>query len=293
MTREPAPRPVLKWAGGKRRLVPLILKQLPSRIRTYYEPFLGGGAVFFALCAEGRFERAVVSDRNADLVEVYRAIQRNVEDVIEALEAYGKRHSETQYYRVRELELEGRVARAARLIYLNKTGYNGLYRVNREGRFNVPMGRYTNPTICDPTRLRAAARALRGVQIRSGDFESVCRRARPGDAVYFDPPYLPVSRTSSFAAYDACPFGLDEHERLARVFSDLAERDVTAVLSNSHTPDTARLYRDFTTQVIDVPRPINSVAARRGAVGELLVVNQRRSANHGSRKRTAAGRSAC
>ncbi|HEX9621868.1 MAG TPA: DNA adenine methylase [Polyangiaceae bacterium] len=289
MTREPEPRPVLKWAGGKRRLAPRIAACLPERIRTYYEPFVGGGAVFFALAAERRFERAVISDRNRDLVEVYRALQSNVDSLIDELTRYTERHSETEYYRVRELRPRSRVARAARVIYLNKTGYNGLYRVNRDGRFNVPMGRYANPTICDEARLRAAARALSGVEILTEDFENVCRKAAAGDAVYFDPPYLPVSRTSSFAAYDAYPFDLDEHRRLARVFSELARRGVRAVLSNSFTPDTETLYAHFSPEVIGVPRPINSVASRRGSVAELLVVNRRRARDKAA-KRVATGR---
>lgn len=289
MIRDPEPRPVLKWAGGKRRLVPRIVAHLPERIRTYYEPFVGGGAVFFALAAGQRFDRAVISDRNRDLVDVYRALQRNVEALIDELEGYAKRHSESEYYRVRDLCPASRIARAARVIYLNKTGYNGLYRVNRAGRFNVPIGRYKKPAICDPARLRAASRVLAGVEILGEDFEKVCHRAGAGDAVYFDPPYLPISRTSSFAAYDAYPFGLEEHRRLARVFTDLSRRGISAVLSNSLTPETETLYAAFSPEIIGVSRPINSVVSRRGSVAELLVVTRRRAPQR-SAKRAAAGR---
>ncbi|HMJ12699.1 MAG TPA: Dam family site-specific DNA-(adenine-N6)-methyltransferase, partial [Polyangiaceae bacterium] len=206
MSDRPA-RPVLKWAGGKTQLLPEILKRLPGAIETYYEPFVGGAAVFFALAAQGRFKRAVLSDSNPELVGLYRALQRDVDGVIRALGKY--RYDESEYYRVRDSALpRSPAARAARLIYLNKTGYNGLYRVNRAGQFNVPFGRYRNPTICDADNLRAAARALRTAEVRVADFARVSRAARAGDAVYFDPPYLPISKTASFTAYDRHAFAL-------------------------------------------------------------------------------------
>src|SRR5690606_7112362 len=216
MKRGYAARPVLKWAGGKRQLQHRILEKLQADINTYYEPFVGGGAIFFALAAENRFKRAVLGDRNADLVDVYRALTQDVEAVIRLLRKY--RYSETEYYRVREQRPRSLAARAARLIYLNKTGYNGLYRVNRAGEFNVPFGRHKSPLICDEDNLRAAAEALSRAEVVTADFEAVCRDARAGDAVYFDPPYLPLSKTSNFTAYDPHPFGVDEHERLAPVF---------------------------------------------------------------------------
>lgn len=264
-----APQPVLKWAGGKRQLLPEILSCLPKRIETYYEPFIGGGAVFFALAAEGRFRRAVLSDRNADLVCVYRAIRDDVEGVIRALQ--GMRHSEANYYRVRSSKPRTLVRRAARIIYLNKTGYNGLYRVNRAGEFNVPFGRYVRPKICDVDNLRAVSRALQGVEIFVSDFESAVERAAPGDAVYFDPPYVPVSETSNFTAYHNEPFGAAEHDRLARVFEELAARNVPVVLSNSDTPATRKLYGAYPCHVVFVRRSINSNARARGPVTELLV----------------------
>lgn len=264
-----APQPVLKWAGGKRRLLPEILATLPPRIDTYYEPFIGGGAVFFALAAEGRFRRAVLSDRNADLVCVYRAVRDDVEGVIRALQ--GMRYSEAEYYRVRSARPRSEVRRAARIIYLNKTGYNGLYRVNRSGEFNVPFGRYVRPKICDSDNLRAVSRALQGVEVLTEDFESAVREARPGDAIYFDPPYVPLSVTSSFTAYHNEPFGAEEHRRLAGLFTNLAERSVHVVLSNSDTPETRSLYQPFACRLVFVRRSINSNAGARGPVTELLV----------------------
>jgi DNA adenine methylase len=266
------PQPLLKWAGGKRQLAVTILSRLPERIDTYYEPFVGGGAVFFALAAEGRFRRAVLSDRNPDLVCVYRAVQEDVEAVIEALGTM--RHTESEYYRIREQKPRSAARRAARIIYLNKTGYNGLYRVNRAGQFNVPFGRYENPRICDADNLRLVARALENVEISVDDFAASARRARPGDAVYFDPPYLPVSKTASFASYHSEPFGLREHERLAHLFGEIEERGVCAVLSNSDTPETRRLYESFAHEFVRARRAINSNAGGRGAVSELLVVTR-------------------
>jgi len=273
MKRGLAARPVLKWAGGKTQLLASILVRLPKRIDTYFEPFVGGGAVFFALAAEGRFRRAVIGDRNPDLIAVYQAIRDDVDAVIRAL---GKlEHSEAGYYRIREASPRGLVQRAARIIYLNKTGYNGLYRVNRAGRFNVPFGRYANPTICDEPNLRAVAEVLQSVQIREADFEELCRRARPGDAVYFDPPYVPLSKTSSFTAYDRHPFGIEEQERLARTFGRLGERGVAAVLSNSDTAETRRLYAEYRPKKVEVTRPINCRPALRGPISEILVSNRR------------------
>ena len=267
------PRPVLKWAGGKSQLLDRIVSRLPAEIETYFEPFVGGAAVFFRLAQEHRFQRAVLADRNPELIDVYRAVKSDVAGVIECLTRHAAAHDSEYYYRVRDASPRALVRRAARLIYLNKTGYNGLYRVNRSGKFNVPCGRYTNPRILDEPNLRAVADVLRDVSLEVADFEGVCAHARPGDAVYLDPPYLPVSRTSSFTAYDPLPFGLNEHERLARVFSDLTSRGVRAVLSNSSTPDTRRLYREFRPQVVAVKRPINSRVSARGPVDEILVVN--------------------
>jgi DNA adenine methylase len=285
MARHPAHGPVLKWAGGKRQLLDKILERLPKRIATYYEPFVGGAAVFFALAKERRFERAVLADANQELVEVYLAIKEDVGALIRALRKLAAGHSQEQYYRVRAQNPRSRTQRAARVIYLNKTGYNGLYRVNRAGEFNVPYGRYEKPNVCDEPRLCAAAEALADATVEVADFEQICRRARPGDAVYLDPPYVPLSKTSSFTAYDRHPFDLDAHRRLARTFADLAERDVFALLSNSNTPETCDLYAGWQVELIDVKRPINSRADARGPVSELLVSSRRAAASRRARTR--------
>jgi DNA adenine methylase len=274
-------RPILKWAGGKTRLVPLILARLPSRIGTYVEPFVGGGAVFFALAAERRFKRALLADKNRELIDVYKGVKADVDGVITLLLDYTRRHSENTYYETRDLDPKelDLAERAARLIYLNRTGYNGLYRVNRAGQFNVPFGRYDNPKICNEPRLRAAAEALRtrGVSIKVADFERSCERTERGDAVYFDPPYVPLSKTASFTSYHSESFGAEAHQRLASTFEGLTRRKVAAVLSNSGGKETQRLYQGDGIEVerVLVSRPINSKASSRGAVAELIVSNGR------------------
>ncbi len=274
MTRGDSARPVLKWAGGKAKLAESICALLPEKIETYYEPFVGGAAVFFTLAQqEGRFRRAVLSDSNPELINLYQALKTDVESVIDALQDW--QYSEEEFYRVRdEYRPRKPVKRAARTIYLNKTGYNGLYRVNRSGQFNVPFGRHTNPTICDEHNLRLVSKCLEMVELVEDDFEKVCKRAKLGDAVYFDPPYMPMSQTAYFTSYAKQPFGIEEHKRLARTFAQLAERDVVAVLSNSDTPETRELYRDWSSRNLQVPRAINSRASARGPVSELLVINR-------------------
>ena len=283
-------RPILKWAGGKTRLVPLILERLPSQIDTYYEPFVGGAAVFFALATQKRFKRAVLADKNRDLIDVYKGVKTDVDAVIALLQDYTRRHDADTYYATRELDPKtlDLPERAARLIYLNKTGYNGLYRVNRAGQFNVPFGRYENPQICNEPRLRAAAAALRarGVSLKVADFERASEGAKPGDAVYFDPPYVPLTKTASFTGYHSESFGAEEHQRLADAFASLTRRKVAAVLSNSGGKETRRLYEGDGVDIdrVLVSRPINSKSTARGAVAELIVSNAKHLARRRNRK---------
>jgi DNA adenine methylase len=276
-------KPVLKWAGGKRQLLEPILsfvdRSFPAHIEKYYEPFAGGAAVFFALVARGKFQRARLSDMNADLIRVYSALRDDADAVIVELEKLIELGlTEAAYYQVREKLRQRRPAkvsaRAARLIYLNRTGYNGLYRVNSSGEFNVPYGSYKNPRILDRSRLLAAAQALQGVELEVEDFEQACQAAKRGDFVYLDPPYLPVSKTANFASYHSQAFALAEHERLAKTFARLARRGVSTLLSNSDTPEARGLYAAFDTHTVHASRAINSNAARRGKVPELLVHGQ-------------------
>jgi len=266
-----APSPFLKWAGGKRQLLPHILAAMPARIETYFEPFIGGGAVFFALATEGRFRRAVLGDENEDLIRCYQAIQRDVDAVVRVLKKH--RYDEAYYYALRDLDPGELPAeeRAARLIYLNRCGYNGLYRVNSKGRFNVPFGRHRDPLICDEDNLRAVSEALRRVELVHQDFERTMRPATKEDFVYLDPPYVPLSSTASFTAYAKTPFGAAEQERLALLLAQLGRRRVPALLSNSDCASTRRLYRELPVRTVAVRRAINSVGAGRGEVKELLV----------------------
>jgi DNA adenine methylase len=269
-------RPVLKWAGGKSRSLPEILGALPERIETYYEPFIGGAAVFFALASEKRFKKAVLSDSNRALIEVYSGLKKDPEGIIKVLKTYV--HDQDEYYRIRSLDPKtlDTSERAARMIFLNKTGYNGLYRVNSRGEVNVPFGRYKKPNFCDEEGLRAASRALSRVTLVVGDFDKVSKGAKAGDAVYFDPPYDPVSKTANFTAYHHEEFGKEDHERLRDAFDRLAARGVAVVLSNSDTEFTNDLFEHWKPKKINVSRPINSKATHRGNVRELLVVSPHR-----------------
>lgn len=269
------PKPFIKWVGGKTQLLADLISRAPARFQNYHEPFMGGAALFFALHRAGRFyEREVhLSDVNRELVETYLGVRDQAERVIKLLRdhPYDKAH----YYRVREQNPFGlgTSALAARFIYLNRAGFNGLYRVNKSGGFNVPFGRYKNPTICDADNLRAAARALRSANIHNGGFETVLTRAEPGDFVYFDPPYVPVSETSNFVGYAKGGFDLGMQEKLARVFEKLAAKGVYVMLSNSEAPWVKERFSEFHQFVVSARRNVNSKAEKRGPVGELIVTS--------------------
>lgn len=270
----PPARPFLKWAGGKGQL----LHELVPRARAgltgsgYHEPFLGGAALFFELRALGLLPpRVALSDGNLNLVTVYVAVRDDVEPLIALLTGHKARHGKEHYYAVRADVPADPIARAARFIYLNKTCFNGLYRENAKGEYNVPMGAYTNPEVCDARNLRAASAALAGVEIRCADFGAVEERVQPGDFVYFDPPYDPLSKTASFTAYAKGGFGEAEQTRLAQLVGRLADRDVNVLLSNSMTPLVRALYRGFTLETVRASRAVNSRADRRGKIEEALV----------------------
>lgn len=264
--------PFLKWAGGKGQLLEQLGPLVPA-FRRYFEPFLGGGAMFFAL----RPERAVLSDSNPNLIACFRAVREAVEDLIPWLERYREQHGEAFFYRVRthfnEGICSGPVERAAQLIYLNKTGYNGLYRENSRGGFNVPFGRYHHPQLFDPDALRAAAAALARADVRCRAFESCLEDARRGDFVYFDPPYQPLSDTARFTSYTRHPFGEREQRRLAAVYRELDRRGCRVMLSNSDTPLVRELYQGFDLRPVQAARSINCVGASRGRIQELAVLN--------------------
>ncbi|MFO7169225.1 MAG: DNA adenine methylase, partial [Chloroflexota bacterium] len=243
-------RPFIKWAGGKGQLIPELSRRLPRAFRRYHEPFVGGGALFFHLYNSGRLRHgATLSDYNKELIVCYEVIRDDVESLITALRWHHQRRLDAEYFlqirnwdREPGFEKRSKIERAARTIFLNRTCYNGLYRLNRKGQFNAPFGYYKNPLICDPENLRAVSVALRGVDLRVEDFGAVLERAEPGDLVYFDPPYVPVSATASFTHYTGQTFGPEDQRRLAEVFAALADRGVYVMLSNSATPLSRELY---------------------------------------------------
>ena len=283
------PRPFLKWVGGKRQLLPELMKRVEAAgdFGRYHEPFVGGGALFFELHRLGKLKKhAWLSDYNPRLVETYEGVRDHVDELVRLLERHKKRHGEEHFYKVRALgEGPGKIGktlpeRAARIIYLNKTCYNGLYRENSKGEFNSPLGRYKNPQICDEENLRAVSKALRKTKIVHRHFEDVVKLAEPGDLVYFDPPYHPVSETASFASYTPQPnkierggFGEDSQRLLASVYERLHEKGVKVVLSNSMTDLIRDLYSAYTVDQVSATRAVNSRADRRGKVSEALVRN--------------------
>ncbi len=267
------PRPIVKWAGGKGQLLQEIDSVLPPSFKDYYEPFVGGGALFFHLYRKGIIRKAVLADANADLISLYVTVRDRVEEVIEELQSGKYVNDSRTYYSIRKMVPSDPVIRAARLIYLNRTCFNGLYRVNSKGQFNVPFGRYVNPTILDAANLRAASIAFSGVEFRVGDFEETVRDAGAGDFVYLDPPYVPISDTASFTSYTKDCFGPEEQERLARVFSELDKRGCYVLESNSATSVIRQLYSRFTLTEVYAARAISSDGSTRGRVAEFLIRN--------------------
>jgi DNA adenine methylase len=296
-------RPFLKWVGGKRQLLPVLRRFYPSAFGSYFEPFVGSGAVYFDLLIGGALDGrdVTLSDDNADLIGCYRRVADSPEQVIAALEKLAAAHAaggREQYLRVRDQQFNparaawrnagGDLDRypselAAMLIYLNRTGYNGLFRLNASGEYNVPPGRYDNPKILDRALLTAASRALAApnVRIRKAPFDAVLEDARADDFVYFDPPYAPLSRTANFRGYTGRSFADDDQQRLQQVMIELARRNVHVLLSNSTAGDVTRLYEDndaaraagLKTWRFPARRAVNSRGDRRGSVQELLVSN--------------------
>lgn len=264
--------PVIKWVGGKTKLLPELLARMPTHYRGYYEPFAGGAALFFRLAPQ----RAVVADSNQDLIALYRALVRDPGAVIRRLEHHRVAHDEDHYYATRAKWNDDHATwpaadRAAAFIYLNKTCFNGLWRVNRAGAFNVPIGRYADPPICVPDALRAAASVLSRAELRCSDYQTATRDAKAGDFIYFDPPYDPVTPTANFTSYSANGFGEDDQRQLAVTAKRLVARGCRVMLSNSDTPFIRSLYKGMTMDRVRCARAINSNASKRGEVDELVI----------------------
>ena len=271
-------QPFLKWAGGKRQLVPQIRKYIPKKFKLYFEPFVGAGAVLFDLQPHA----AVLNDANAELINCYRVIKNDPEGLI----AHARQHLNTEdyFYRLRSLDRHSSfetlspLDRASRIIFLNKTCYNGLFRVNSQGQFNVPFGKYTNPVIVDEVVIRAVSWYLNAadINISNDDFESALSGASRGDFVYIDPPYDPLSDTSSFTGYNLNSFGREEQRRLKNVCDELTKRGCKVLHSNSATGFIRELYGDkrrYTVVEVEATRNINSVGTARGKISELLIFN--------------------
>ncbi len=283
MRKNPVVKPYLKWAGGKRQLLPELTKYIHKKDltkHTYYEPFIGGGALLFEL----QPTRAIISDKNQELINCYEVVRDSLDDLIEELRKHQKNNNAEYFYEIRDLDRSpkeyknmSKVEKAARIIYLNKTCYNGLFRVNSQGQFNVPFGRYKKPNILDEAVLIAVSKYLNRphVKLLDIDFENAVKNAKKGDFVYFDPPYDPVSSTSSFTGYDVNGFNRDEQKRLKQVFDELTDRGCKVILSNSQTEFIMDLYRDYQDKIkiVRAARSINSKGLKRGKVDEILVLN--------------------
>lgn len=279
-------KPFVKWVGGKRQMLEQYQKYFPKNFNTYHEPMVGGGAVFFHL----QPEKAVVNDKNKILVILYEAIRDNVDEVISRLKELKKKHSKEFYHEIlrpnfneiktsyleapkEEIPEEDKIELSANFIYLNKTCFNGLYRVNQSGEFNVPCGKYKNPTICDEENLRNVNAMLQETKVFNKDFRKVVEIAEEDDFVYFDPPYDPVSDTADFTDYTKNGFGRKDQEDLADTFSDLSDRGVKVMLSNSNTDFINDLYSEFNINEVEANRYVNCKSDGRGKVKEVVITN--------------------
>lgn len=265
--------PFLKWAGGKSQLLTTFSDFLPESFDNYFEPFVGGAAVFFYLRRNRPLFQATLADLNQELVNCYQTIRDDVEELILCLK---KHKNEAEYFyqlRAKDPLKMSEVERASRLIFMNKTCFNGLYRVNSKGKFNVPFGSYKNPRTCDEANLRACSKVLQDADIRYQSFEAILKQAKKGDFIYFDPPYQPLSSTAKFTSYTKNCFSSEDQERLAETFSRLDKRGCRLMLSNSDCQFIRDLYKDFRIETVQAIRAINCQAVGRGRVNEVVVMN--------------------
>jgi DNA adenine methylase len=268
-------QPFMKWVGGKRQLLDIIKKHLPKNINRYYEPFVGGGALLFEL----QKNKSTINDNNSELINLYRVVKNQVEELIEELKKF--KNEEKYFYTIRNLdrtkeyEKLSDVQKAARIHYLNKTCFNGMFRVNNAGEFNAPFGRYKNPNIINEIRFRAINKYLNNndIKILNGDFENSLKEIKKGDFVYFDPPYDPVSNSSNFTGYTKNGFDREQQKRLKKVCDYLNEKKIKFLLSNSDTDFIKNLYKNYKINIIQAKRSINCKSKKRGAVNELLIKN--------------------
>lgn len=270
-------KPLLKWVGGKRQLLKQFEDIFPKDFNIYHEPMVGGGAVFFDLSPQ----KAVINDVNKDLMRIYKVVRDNVDDLIKLLKDFKEKHRKKFYYKRRkefnklkkDASRENKLRLAAIFIYMNRTCFNGLYRVNKKGEFNVPIGSYKNPTICDEENLRAVSKILKNVKILCKNFQNAVELVKENDFIYFDPPYDPISDTSNFTEYTNGGFGKKEQKQLAQTFKGLDQKGAKVMLSNSGTDFIMDLYKDFNIHKVKAKRYINCKGSKRGDVSEIVVTN--------------------
>ncbi|WAI01354.1 DNA adenine methylase [Methanogenium organophilum] len=272
-------RPVVKWAGGKRQILPEIVKRLPINWDVYYEPFIGGAALLIELNNSKKINKAIISDINLELINLYNVIKKSPEDLLQELQSGKYQNDQEIFYQFRDHfnEIKAKdefdIERASIFIYLNRHCFNGLWRVNKKNNYNVPFGRYKNPKLADNKMIHGLSQLFQKVNIRNEDFEVVVADAKEGDFVYFDPPYMPLSDTAHFTNYTSNGFSYDDQVRLAETYKRLAEKGVSVMLSNSDAPAIHELYGDFNISVIRANRSINSDASKRTGVTEVIVTN--------------------
>jgi len=268
------PKPFLKWAGGKRQLISQMDQHFPKEFNTYIEPFIGGGAIFFYLLSK----KSILIDINDELINTYKIIRNNISELIELLRKH--KNEREYYYNIRNADRNSNtfndwpdIQKASRTIYMNRCCYNGLYRVNSKGHFNVPFGKYKNPKFCDEINLKAVHHAIQNTCLINGSFEKCLDYAEKGDFVYFDPPYVPISESANFTSYTKENFGKNDQIKLFEVFKILDERGCKVMLSNSYSEFILDLYKDYRINTLRAKRSINSDPNNRGEIKELLITN--------------------
>lgn len=274
-----SPKPFVKWAGGKRQILPILHHHFPKSFGTYFEPFLGGGAVLFHLLSQKHSMKCKVSDLNSDLILSYVTIRDHIDSVIDSLKNHArnyKRNPKKYFYQIRNSEPKNNVEKTSRLIFLNRTCFNGLYRVNSKGKFNVPLGKYTNPVIVNEDNLMSVSHFLRSknIEISCRDFSSILNEAKKDDFIYLDPPYYPTSKTANFTSYTSKNFGTTDLKRLVELCYKLDSKGCLVLLSNSNSTDVCKHFdKPWKFVEISANRSINSNSKGRKGHSELLIKN--------------------